>query len=149
MAGSGLGAAVGAGLAVGTAFVIMFSSFSAISFQTNSDLSEVIIIEGASLETIASEYDPEVIKVKIGVNSTVRWINQDSIPHGVTSDNGYEDPSTGEQFDVRGRSASEGGYFIMPGETYEFTFREPGEFGYHMEPHPWMRGSVIVLPAFP
>lgn len=147
MASLGLGAAVVAGLAVGAGFVFMFSIFSAASFLADVDLSEVAIVEGASLESSATGYDPKVIKVKIGVNNTVRWTNHDIVPHGVTSDDGYKDLATGEPFDVRDRSADKGGPFIIPGETYQFTFREPGEFAYHMEPHPWMQGSVIVVPA--
>ncbi len=147
MASSGLGAAVVAGLAVGAGFVLMFSLFSAGSFLADVNESEVAIVEGASLESSATGYEPQVIKVMIGVNNTVRWTNHDSVTHSVISDNGYKDPVTGEPFDVRTRSAEKGGPFIMPGETYEFTFREPGEFAYHGEPHPWMRGSVIVMPA--
>jgi len=147
VASLGLGAAVASGLAVGTGFVLMFSLFSATSFLDDVDLSEVAIVEGASLESSVLGYEPQVIKVKIGVNNTVRWTNHDNVPHGVASDDGYKDPSTGELFDVRDRSTDKGGPFIMPGETYEFTFREPGEFAYHGEPGPWIRGSVTVLPA--
>jgi FtsP/CotA-like multicopper oxidase with cupredoxin domain len=35
---------------------------------------------------------------------------------------------------------------IKPGQSYRFTFTEPGTFAYHTEPHPWMKGTVIVLP---
>jgi plastocyanin len=127
----------------------MFSLFLTSSFTADVDVSEVNITEGASLESSTAGYEPKVIKIKIGTNNTVRWTNHDIVPHGVTSDNGYRDPATGEPFDVWERSTDKGGPFIMPGETYEFTFREPGEFAYHMEPHPWMRGIVMVVPAFP
>ena len=35
----------------------------------------------------------------------------------------------------------------MPtGESYEFTFTEPGTFTYHGQPHPWQKGTIIILP---
>ena len=51
----------------------------------------------------------------------------------------------GIAFDSRARPEEEGGPFVMPGESYEFTFREPGRYDYHHESHPWMQGTVIVL----
>lgn len=33
---------------------------------------------------------------------------------------------------------------LLRGETYEFTFTEPGEYRYFCVPHPYMIGSIIV-----
>lgn len=82
-----------AGLAAGTVFLVAFSFLSLPSFQNppsdqNNSVSTVTIPYGASIETNSPSYDPAIIKVKIGMNNTVRWINQDSVPHGVTSDDG-------------------------------------------------------------
>jgi plastocyanin len=86
---------------------------------------------------------PDVITVKIGVNNTVRWVSQDTVPHGLNSDSGYIEPITGAAFDTM-QSSELRGSFLGQGDTFEFTFIEAGEFGYHGEPHPWMQGTVIV-----
>jgi plastocyanin len=110
---------------------------------------DVKILDGSALETSERYLEPEVIWVKIGVNNTVRWINEDAVPHTITSDDGYRDPSTGRLFDVRAREQEENddgsiSPFIMPGETFDFTFTEAGVYGYHGEPHPWIKGTIIV-----
>jgi len=134
------------GLASGIALIAVFSLFSTSSPNHGSkEISIVVIPEGASLESIPESLVPDVIKMKIGVNNTVRWVSQDTVPHGLTSDSGYIDPLTGAAFDTM-QSSELGGGFLLPGESYDFTFREAGEFGYHGEPHPWMQRTVIVLP---
>lgn len=139
-----MGIPVMVGLASGIALVIVFSLFPTSSPDRGSkEISVVVIPEGASLESNPRFLVPDVIKVKIGVNNTVRWFNEDTIPHGLNSDTSYLDPLTGVAFDTM--QSLEGG-FLMEGDSYEFTFREAGEFGYHGEPHPWMQGTVIVLP---
>lgn len=133
------------GLAACIALVVVFSLSSTSPDHGSKAISIVVILEGASLESNPSFLEPDVIKVKIGVNNTVRWVSQDTVPHGLTSDSGYVDPLTGIALDTM-RSSEVGGGFLMPRGSYEFTFREAGEFGYHGEPHPWMQGTVIVLP---
>lgn len=134
------------GLAAGIALIAVFSLFSTSSPNHGSkEISIVLIPEGASLESNPPFLVPDVIKVKIGVNNTVRWVSQDIVPHSLRSDSGYIDPLTGSAFDTM-QSSELGGGYLMPGGSYEFTFREAGEFGYHGEPHPWMQGTVIVLP---
>ena len=134
------------GLAAGIALIVAFSLFSTSSPSHRSkEISIVLIPQGSSLESSPSFLEPDVIKVKIGVNNTVRWVSQDSVPHGLTSDSSYVDPLTGIAFDTM-QSSELGGGFLGQGDIFEFTFREAGEFGYHGEPHPWMQGTVIVLP---
>jgi len=72
------------------------------------------------------EFSPSELTIKVG--ETVRWINQDSIKHTVTSDLGSELDS-----DLLGNGAS-----------YSHTFNSPGEFPYHCILHPSMIGKVIV-----
>jgi plastocyanin len=134
-----------AGLAAGIAFIVVLSIFS-LPNQRSKEISVVLIPQGASLESNPPFLIPKVITVKIGVNNTVRWVSQDTVPHAVTSDTGYADPLTDDAFDSKQRPAKHGGAFLIQGDTFEFTFTEPGEFGYHGEPHPWMQGTVIVLP---
>jgi plastocyanin len=66
-------------------------------------------------------------RVEVPAGTTVRWVNRDPIAHTSTSDD-----------DIWGSRA------IGPGETFERTFGETGEFGYHCIPHPFMRGTIVV-----
>ncbi|MGI0037964.1 MAG: cupredoxin domain-containing protein [Nitrososphaera sp.] len=141
-----IGMPVIAGLSSGIALILVFSLSSTSSPDHGTkEISVVLIPEGASHESNPPFLVPDVIKVKLDVNNTVRWVSQDTVPHALISDSGYVDPLTGVAFDTRQSSELRGG-FLMPGDSYEFTFRETGEFRYHGEPHPWMQGTVIVLP---
>ena len=102
------------------------------------------ILEGGSIEGSKKYLDPQVATVIIGVNNTVVWMNDDTVPQTLASDNDYRDPISG-LFDTRDRPAEEGGAFIMPGQTWEFTFTQPGRYNYHGEPHPWVQGTIVVL----
>lgn len=66
-------------------------------------------------------------ELEISVGTTVRWINRDPVPHTSTSVDELWDSS-----------------LIEPGESYEFTFEEEGEFGYYCLPHPFMKAKVLV-----
>jgi plastocyanin len=137
MAG-GAYAPVIAGMAVGVAFIIMFS------FPYSINQNVAILPKQVSIVTIPREaqdknFEPSTIKVVIGLNSTVRWINQDSVPYTIASDNDYIDPHSG-LFSTEVRSEEEGGSFVMPGQFFEFTFTKAGEYGYHSVPHPQMHG---------
>jgi plastocyanin len=98
------------------------------------------IIRGASDPNNPEFLVPKVAVVVIGMNNTVQWVNEDVVPHTVTSDTRYTDPISGD-FNIL--TQVEGG-FILGGKTFEFTFTEPGEYGYHGEPHPWIQGTIIV-----
>lgn len=82
-------------------------------------------------------YDPLTVTVEVG--TTIRWTNDDSIAHTVTS--GAVSGTSGVP-DGRFDSG-----FMNPGDTFTFTFQEPGEYNYYCIPHPWMQGTVIVTPA--
>jgi len=66
--------------------------------------------------------------ISMPIESTVSWINDDSIQHSITSDE--------EGLFVSGP--------ISPGDTFDNKFDTPGEFGYHCSTHPWMTGRVLV-----
>lgn len=71
-------------------------------------------------------YAPEVIKVKAGTKVT--WTNKDTVPHNVVGD---------EYDELNGK-------LLDKGESFSFTFDEPGTYPYHCAPHPYMKGTVIV-----
>lgn len=100
-----------------------------------------LLVTGANLgaqepveETVVSIQDfafgPAEVRIKAG--ETVRWINEDIVPHTVTSDAGLFNSG-----------------FFGTGEGYSRRFDEPGEYPYHCTPHPFMVATVIVEPLSP
>lgn len=69
--------------------------------------------------------NPKVVKA----GTQVTWVNDDSVAHTVTSDNGTFDSG-----------------FIMPGKSWSYTFKQPGKFSYYCTLHnkQSMSGSVEV-----
>lgn len=103
----------------------------------------VTIPEGSSLENSEqNNFEPAVIKVVIGINNTVGWINEDTISIAIVAD----DKSDPAFYDATYDDTNDRPKVLLePGEIFEFTFTRPGEFGYHGEPQPWKHGTVIVL----
>ncbi len=76
-------------------------------------------------------YEPPTVTVIVGVNNTIKWVDQDSIPHTVTSSSG-----TPTSFDSR---------TMNQGDTFTVTLTTPGTYGYFCQFHPgWMKGTVVV-----
>jgi plastocyanin len=113
-------------------FVLMTSLMLVIGFLTNptttpafSQEGSVFIAPGAADPNNDQSFDPPQINVPI--ESTVFWTNDDSTQHTVTSDDGSFDSGP-----------------LSPGDTFDNTFDESGEFGYHCAIHPFMTGVVVV-----
>ncbi len=84
-------------------------------------------LETPQVSIHASRFAPDTIRVRVG--ESVRWVNEDPVTHTVAA--------------LDGRWAS---HTIAPGAQFTRTFTDPGTFGYYCEPHPHMRGVVIVIP---
>lgn len=84
--------------------------------------------EAVTIQNMA--FSPTAITVKKG--TTVTWTNQDAVGHDVMPDQDY-----GTAFE-----ASDG--LLGRGESYSFTFNEPGTYSYHCTPHPQMKATVTV-----
>jgi len=67
--------------------------------------------------------------VAVSPGTTVRWVNEDRALHTVTSE-GSGGPLESEEL---GR-----------GESFEYTFREPGQYDYYCAVHLFMKGGVSV-----
>lgn len=106
-------------------------------------VTEVQIVEGSSLATNPRNFVPRDARATLELSNKVVWTNNDATFHTVTSDDGFEDRVNGV-FD----SNVQLGGLIEPGGTFEFTFTAEGEHAYHCEPHPHMKGTVIVVPNF-
>jgi plastocyanin len=100
------------------------------------------IASGSAQPSQTNTYEPKEIIGKLGISNKVVWTNNDVVPHTVTTDNDYEDPTNG-RFDTMPTIG-----LIPPGGTFEFTFTEDGEYLYHCEPHPWMTGKVTIQKDF-
>ena len=88
----------------------------------------VIILKGASNPDCEKCYIPNVAKVVLGVNNTVRWTNLDDVPSSVVSDKKFFDSGP-----------------ILSNQTWSFVFQKVGSYSYHSEPHSWMKGEIIVM----
>ncbi len=89
------------------------------------DLTVIRIVDGT-----ADGFDPSNVTITAG--TTVRWINQDNQAHTTTSDDDGETWDSGA---------------LSPGDDFEFTFEEPGEYPYHCELHAPQVGTIIVTEA--
>lgn len=73
-------------------------------------------------------YSPALLTIHVG--DSVTWTNVGSLPHTVTADDGSFDSG-----------------LLDVGASWTYTFNTPGTFPYHCVPHPWMKGTVVVLPT--
>lgn len=81
------------------------------------------IEQGSAMQSANKSYYPQKIQIKSG--DTVRWQNNDSSIHTVTSTDGLFDSG-----------------MLMANDEFEYKFDGAGEFGYYCLLHPWMKGSV-------
>jgi len=83
---------------------------------------------GSGTNVSLSGYTPTDITVVIGVNNTVKWTNNDNMPHTVTARDGSFDSGN-----------------MNPGATYVYTFTRAGMYEYTCSYHGWMHGTVNVV----
>ncbi|MES9843106.1 MAG: plastocyanin/azurin family copper-binding protein [Candidatus Sedimenticola sp. PURPLELP] len=106
-------------ISLAISFILVAFPISAMAGGDPGNLAEVGILK--------FKFEPQVITIKAG--DTVRWTNNEKRQyHSVW-------------FEALGEP--EAPYFF-PGENYERTFNNPGEFPYRCGPHPKMTGTVIV-----
>jgi plastocyanin len=78
---------------------------------------------------------PEIVEISVG--ATVTWSNRDGTRHTVT--HGIPDEA-GTVFDSE---------FFTQGESFSFTFLEPGDYPYFCLRHNHMQGVIRVVEAAP
>lgn len=83
----------------------------------------------ATASVVIDDYAFEPMTLRIAAGTAVTWENRDSSPHNVVSN------ATPRAF----RSRTMG-----TGESFTFTFGEPGTYGYFCSLHPHMQGVVVV-----
>lgn len=85
----------------------------------------------SSLDTITIKdfaFSPAALTIKTG--TTVTWVNDDSAPHTVVSDDGAPAPFTSPQ--------------LATGASFPQRFAQAGTYAYHCSIHPSMKGTVVV-----
>ena len=145
------------GIALGIGLIVVFS---VIYVSNNAKIPEnhvsiVIIKERAA--TLGSErpsFEPSFIRVR--VDETVRWVNEDSILSSVVADESTSGSSFYNATRIRCENDDEDNCilvidknFLTPGKIFDYKFTKAGVYGYHSVPHPGMSGTVIVLPNLP
>jgi len=75
--------------------------------------------------------EPETLTIKVG--DRVRWINDDTAAHTITSGNRGDGPDG--IFDSS---------LFMSGKSFEVTFRKKGTYKYFCMVHPWKECTIIV-----
>lgn len=93
--------------------------------------SALAIVDSSLSSAIAVDIDnfsfkPGSLTVKAG--SVVTWTNNDDIPHNVVS--------TTDRFNSP---------VLDTGQTYSFSFREPGSYPYYCKIHPMMQAVITVV----
>ncbi|MGI0087855.1 MAG: cupredoxin domain-containing protein [Nitrosotalea sp.] len=118
--------------------------------QTNNmtqSISTVVIPKGSEDQSAGKNYEPQYLVVVLGVNNTVRWTNEAADGNSIVANNN-DDPdfANATQLQSTGYMHLMLANFLNPGKSFTYTFTKAGEFEYHGEPHPWLHGSVLVLP---
>ena len=86
----------------------------------------------------SSTFQPDLIKIMIGVSNTVIWTNGDNASHRLT---GQTSGPNSIPLDF------EGPIFLYPGYSLEHTFLQTGLYEYIDIDRPWMHGFVQVYGA--
>jgi plastocyanin len=92
------------------------------------------ILEGSSIQG-SPDYDPEELTASAGAEVTV--VNQDTLPHTVTSGTSPQDPNSAQLFDTS---------LINGGESATLSLAQvtPGQYDYYCMVHPYMTGKLNV-----
>jgi plastocyanin len=95
-------------------------------------ITTVSIMAGASVPTNGKFYEPSNVETTVG--SMVTWVNDDTVPHTVTS-------GTVENSRPKPDGSFDSG-IINPGNSFLFVLDKAGEYPYYCMVHPWMTGKV-------
>ncbi len=82
-------------------------------------------VSGTAAEMRSMTFSPS--RIEIAAGAAVTWTNNDQLVHTITADDGTWDSGP-----------------IEPGKTWTHTFAQPGEYGFHCTPHPFMKALVVV-----
>lgn len=114
------------GLILSTLLFVVASMFVSVN---SASANTVEVKMGADSGALA--FQPKEVTISPG--DTVKWVNNKLAPHNVV-------------FEGEASSKSHKGLLFAPGESFDATFDEAGEYTYYCEPHrgAGMVGKVIV-----
>jgi glucose dehydrogenase len=78
------------------------------------------------------DFKPGVFGVAVPPGTTITWTNNGPTAHTTTADNGAWDSG-----------------LLNAGDSFSFTFNDPGVYWYFCRPHPFMRGTITIDPNAP
>ena len=87
---------------------------------------------GSGNTVVISGYSFNPQSLKIPVGTTVTWTNLDRVAHSVESGNSEV------------LAGVFGSGLLDYGESYSYTFNQPGTYTYHCGPHPYMTATITV-----
>ncbi|MCL4435533.1 MAG: cupredoxin domain-containing protein [Thaumarchaeota archaeon] len=90
------------------------------------------IVAGSAANMSSVGFRPNNATVKIGVNNTVTWVNNDTSEHTVSGVSGPPD------------APMPGSGYILPNQNYTLTFTVPGTYRYRCSIHTWIQGTITV-----
>lgn len=96
--------------------------------EENANVNQTTPAEISKVDITNSAFTPATVTVKKG--TTVTWTNKDTIKHTVTPDE--------ETADFKGSE------LLAQEATYSWTFDKAGTYTYYCQPHPDMKGTVVV-----
>ena len=100
--------------------------------QISADMNPEILIPNGNFDVSGSSfYMPLNLETVTG--ATVTWVNEDSVPHTVQSQD-----ELGKVSDIFNSIP------LNTGDRFDFTFEESGVFNYFCSFHPWRVGVVTV-----
>lgn len=104
------------------AYYLVFNPNS--NIDTNPSATSNVLTPSVKIENFS--FNPSTLTIKTGTQAT--WTNNDNVPHTITSDsdNLLNSPT------------------LSPGQSFSFTFKNPGTTNYHCNLHPIMKGEVVV-----
>jgi len=103
--------------------VIVKSSGGAVSGVT-------VNIPAGTGSSTSLNYSPNSIRLVVGVNNTVTFVNQDNVVHTVTALDGSFDSGN-----------------VAAGASWTHTFSAPGTYSFRCIYHSWMKGTITVVSA--
>ncbi|CAN5652378.1 hypothetical protein BH23DEI1_BH23DEI1_07660 [soil metagenome] len=101
---------------------------------------ELPLLGDTEMNIVDFAFEMPVIRVRAG--STVTWTNLDGAPHTVTAGTPTDAPGS-RAFDSTGMAEGRMA-MMMQGDSWSYTFDEPGEYEYFCLPHTNMVARVIV-----
>jgi plastocyanin len=88
--------------------------------------------DAASQSVTMAGYAFQPVQVSVRVGDSVTWTNQDQAPHDATATSApvmFHSPT------------------LSTGQSWTYTFTQPGTYSYICSIHPSMRAQIVVLPA--